>query len=115
MNIGRWLSIPYKPMGRTKAGCDCWGFVRLVLMEERDITLPSYDGTDEVEGMRYAADFVEIASPMDWCLVKMEERKGHLHVGLYLEGFILHMTQKGVVMQREQKLYNSIKGYYSCV
>lgn len=115
MNLERWLSIPYEHMGRTVRGCDCWGFVRLVLKAERDIDLPSFDGTDEVEGMEYVGRFSRIEAPINWCLVKMEERRGHLHVGVFISGFILHMTHNGVVMQRAANLDNVIKGYYSCI
>ena len=35
-----YLSIPYKPLGTTRSGCDCWGLVRLILSEKFNIELP---------------------------------------------------------------------------
>lgn len=109
----RWLHTPYKYMGRTEEGCDCWGFVRLVLKEEKGVVLPSFDGVNEVDGMKYAESFRPLQGPEDWCLVKMVERRNHLHAGLYLEGFVIHMTHNGVVMQRIKQIKGIIRGYYS--
>lgn len=111
----RWLHIPYKHMGRSEDGCDCWGFVRLVLKEEKGVVLPSFEGVNEVEGMRYEHLFTPLPAPADWCLVKIVERRRHLHVGLYLEGFVIHMTHNGVVMQRTNRIKGMIRGYYSCM
>lgn len=115
MICNRWFHVPYKYMGRTEEGCDCWGFVRLVMKEERGVVLPSFDGVNEVEGMRYADCFRALHEPEDWCLVKIVERRHHLHVGIYLEGFVIHMTHNGVVMQREKQIKGMVRGYYSCV
>lgn len=111
----RWLHIPYRHMGRTEDGCDCWGFVRLVLQEEKGKTLPAFDGMDEVEGMQQIRIFRQIPEAENWCIVRIEERKGHLHVGILIDGFVLHMTHQGVLMQRVRQLKSVIKGYYTCV
>jgi cell wall-associated NlpC family hydrolase len=47
----RYLGTPYLDHGRTLAGCDCWGLVKLVYEMDLSIELPSYAGgyvsTDE--------------------------------------------------------------------
>ena len=40
--INDYIGIPFVDGGRTRAGCDCYGLVRLILFEEFWIQAPSY-------------------------------------------------------------------------
>ena len=40
MNFGKYINIPYKHLGRSFEGADCWGLIWLIYKEERNITLP---------------------------------------------------------------------------
>lgn len=37
-----YVGLPYLEKGRTRAGVDCWGFVRLILAEVAGQSLPDY-------------------------------------------------------------------------
>ncbi len=39
----RYLQIPFCEKGRSRAGVDCYGLVRLIYQDQRGIELPSYD------------------------------------------------------------------------
>ena len=58
--VNRYIGIPYADKGRTIQGCDCWGLVYLVLLEQWGIRVPTYtedytgthtDHSSEVEGL----------------------------------------------------------------
>lgn len=38
----RYIGLPYRPLGRDLAGCDCWGLVTLVYARELNIVLPDH-------------------------------------------------------------------------
>jgi len=40
----QYIGLPWKEKGRTRAGIDCYGLVRLILAEQCGIRLPSYTG-----------------------------------------------------------------------
>lgn len=54
----RYVGIPFADGGRTLAGCDCWGLVRLIYRHELALDLPSYGDTS-------AADLVRAARAID--------------------------------------------------
>jgi cell wall-associated NlpC family hydrolase len=41
------LYIPFKERGCDYHGCDCWGLVRLILLEQQNIELPTYSEVEE--------------------------------------------------------------------
>lgn len=112
--IEEYLKIPYKAGGRSKSGCVCWGFICLIIKEEKGIELPSYDGVDETKTDGLETSYQKLSGPQDWAIVLMNQRKNHAHVGLYLKGFILHMTHSGACFVPASRLKQyEVKGYYS--
>lgn len=53
----KYIGIPYAHKGRTRAGVDCWGLVRLVFELEFGVRLPSY-----LEGYASAEERAEMAA-----------------------------------------------------
>jgi probable lipoprotein NlpC len=40
--VGPFVGIPYADKGRNRSGVDCWGLIRLALLETFGVVLPSY-------------------------------------------------------------------------
>lgn len=57
--VERYIGLPFLDGGRTLAGCDCWGLVRLVYWRELGLDLPSYGDTS-------ALDLVRAAHAIGW-------------------------------------------------
>ena len=110
-----YVGIPFLDLGRSRAGCDCWGLVRLVLAEQASVQLPSLAtcyGSEantagvidavEVErrsnawqriepGVEQAFDVVEMSgaarTPAGWVF-------GPLHIGVVVAaGWLLHVER----------------------
>lgn len=47
-----YVGLPYLDLGRTRAGVDCWGLVRLIYSDELGIDLPPYDTISPQDGPR---------------------------------------------------------------
>lgn len=68
-----YFTIPFKPHGRSRAGCDCWGLVKLVYAEQRGIDLPDFaEISPEDEVAIPAAIDSQRAS---WTAVAFEQRQ----------------------------------------
>lgn len=111
MNWSRWLSIPYRKGGRTESGCDCWGFTRLILKEERGVDLPAWQGSRTLTEMERSR-FREISGPEPYCIVLMAHLGNTIHTGVWVDGTILHMTNLGPACQPAVRLERFIVGYY---
>lgn len=95
-----YVGIPFLDGGRDRAGCDCWGLVRLVYAEVLGIDLPSYGeiaardvvaATRQIREASAARPWVPVAGPaqpMD--VLVMAGRP--LHVGVMLDARrVLHV------------------------
>lgn len=102
----RYVGLPFVDGGRTRRGLDCWGLVRLVFAEEREIDLPSYGeiSADDLRGLARAftagaegAHWLQASLPQEFDVVLMRSGQGHrgvVHVGVMAgAGRLLHVER----------------------
>ena len=117
MTIPSWaeqyVGIPFRPYGRDRSGCDCWGLLRLVLDEQFGIGVPAFSqhswvsglGRDEAERQRAGLEALVAANTGPWRAVEPgAERAGQavllrqmgraMHVGVVVDrGWMLHIEE----------------------
>ena len=133
--VEQYIGIPFQAHGRDRTGCDCWGLLRLVLVEQFNTNIPSFNGStwacglSPEENARQRAELealmAENASP--WRPVAAgQERAGHgillrqmgraMHVGLIVApGWMLHIEQgtNSVITEYDGPLWRrKIAGFY---
>lgn len=124
---GYYIGLTFREHGRTNAGTDCWGLVRLVLQEQFAAVLPSYaadyqSSTDAEELGRLIGQEAEkwIAVPAgeerlgDVVLLRM--RGAPMHVGLVLgDGRMLHIEKhinSAIEEYRGKRWCERVTGFY---
>lgn len=60
------MAVPYKDGGRDMAGADCWGLVRLVMLERGGVLLPSYGEIAASERARVARRMTKDSDGGPW-------------------------------------------------
>ena len=114
--VAGYVGIPFLDLGRDRAGCDCWGLVRLVLAEQAGLELPSLatcygseanaagvDDAIETERRSGAWDRIDAGNEQPFDVVEMSGASrvpgsgwmfGPLHVGVVVtSGWLLHVER----------------------
>lgn len=101
-DYSRYMAIPYKVRGRDFNGCDCWGLVRLFLLNEFGIEIGNhseycYKDTEEikrvVEEEKKKWDRVDVSRLGDVAEIQILKRDFHVGV-LCHPGYILHICNE---------------------
>lgn len=98
--IDKYNFIRHTPGGRVFPDLDCWGLVRLIYFDRLHIQLPEFvdfsqaDMTTPADGLIADHLFEEIEEPEDYCVICYYRHGILFHVGIYLEGDILHTTNR---------------------
>lgn len=123
----RYVGIPYLDRGRSMAGCDCYGLVRLVLAELRGIDLPSFvenyvSATDRAALARLIAgeiapwQQVEFGQEQPFDGVLMRAGRCLSHIGLVVApGRLLHVSEgedSRIERYRVPPLSHRVVGFY---
>lgn len=129
-----YVGIPYQRRGRDRSGLDCWGLVRLVMLEQRGVELPLYDtvnslrpgavtaAVDLERGGRHWLEVLpdEARREFDFLVMRTAVREAsrmvsaEIHIGIVAPGgFVLHVQEgDSAVMQPFKALQHRIAGTY---
>lgn len=102
--LKNFIGIPFKEMGRTFAGCDCYGLHRLIRIyaTKKDMGLhlgyPSIDSplvADMLEKQKSTGLWVPVSSPEFLDVITFNINGKMKHIGTYIEdGMMLHTAFK---------------------
>lgn len=120
----KYIGIPYKMMGCSMKGCDCWGLVRLVYKNEFGIDIPSVtiDMTDhanmELIPMGLDAMWDKTDNPQPGDVINFHVLGHDQHVGIVTApGQMLHVFDNGhtscIETYTSRKWKNRIAGIYT--
>lgn len=124
---GHYIGLPFKERGRNIKGLDCWGLVRLALMEQFDIYPPSYISSysstinqDQIGALvrRETLDWKHIKPNEEMCgdIVILRMRGAPMHVGLVLGDKSMLHIERGInsVIERYNALRwkNRVVGFF---
>ena len=123
----KYVGIPFVTSGRDMSGCDCYGLVRMILMNEYGFDLPMLLG-DYSNALNIAETkwlFMQnvpilcgekINEPEEKAVALMRFGGRLCHIGLYAgDGCIIHSRHKvGVVIERlsSPTLAGCVEGWY---
>lgn len=121
-----YIGIPFQSGGRDRAGLDCYGLIRLVLMEQYGCKLPLLDGkydnalnlydTSPLFFQQLPILTEKIAGPQERAIALLEMHRLPCHLGLFCgsESIIHSRSGVGVVAERldSRRLPGKIVGWY---
>lgn len=61
-----YVGLPFLNQGRTRAGLDCWGLVRMVYAEKLGITLPDFSEIEAFDARRVSRAIAEQVATTSW-------------------------------------------------
>lgn len=125
MNVPKYLMLTYANKGRDIAGVDCWGLIRLIFKEERNITLARCDGyldsedkeqTEKVILSESLAHWEQVNKPAKYDAVVFDLAGKPSHIGMMISDseFIHALKGRGVTIERISNVLwrRRVQAYY---
>jgi cell wall-associated NlpC family hydrolase len=122
MWFAKYIGIPFLELGRTRAGADCWGLVRMVYQNELGILLPewsahssSFDNAVVATEIKEAHEyFTRVEQPEPFAVAWFSSKSVYAHVGIAVDSQrMLHCTAgKDSCIESWQTRINLLKGFY---
>lgn len=118
----KYIGVPFLETGRTLAGCDCWGLVRIVYRQELGILLPSWSFHKDLNDTRIIENelseahkvFEKIDSIEPFSIALISSQISVLHVGIVVnEKTMLHTLKGKDACIAKIGIYDrQLKGFY---
>lgn len=90
--VAQYTGLPFKELGRTREGIDCWGLARLVLQEQLGLETPDYSEAytnvgdtvtiPRVIAAGLEADWERVEKPKMFDLIILNIGRRKMHVGI---------------------------------
>ena len=103
-----YVGLPFAAQGRTRAGLDCWGLVRLVMAERGDLALPAFDTIGSMDGAavrdaigREETSWLDV-DPRDLQAFDVAVMRAHYQLGGAWRGTDMHL---GIMVSPTQLLH----------
>lgn len=124
--VQEYIGIPFQSGGRDRRGLDCYGLIRLVLMEQYGCQLPLLDGgydnalnlydTSPLFFQQLPILAEKIAGPQEAAIALLEMHQLPCHLGLFCGGESIIHSRAGVGVVAEKidsrRLPGRIAGWY---
>lgn len=101
MDVSSYIGMPFKPRGRDRDGCDCWGLARIIYHDVFDLELPSLQYAEKFDIEELMTVMAEEAEK--WVKIERgKEKPGDIlvlrslnpHVGIVIKkGKMIHIQK----------------------
>jgi cell wall-associated NlpC family hydrolase len=101
-NLSRFIGIPFKNMGRTISGCDCWGLVVLIYKNYLNVELPTYSINQfDVNSVKEAFN----SEKKSWVLVDKYKQFDIAELIIKVAKFQFEPLHVGIIVDNEYLLH----------
>lgn len=86
--VSQYFGIPFIDRGLTRDGCDCWGLVRLVILESTGVKLPEYPEISQGASLTKLRTILAAADGPEWSEINAGNERAFDVV--LMKGIVLH-------------------------
>jgi len=114
-DLRKYVGIPFKPRGRDRTGCDCWGIFRLFYKDEFGIELPSYvNDYESIDNHKKIYSLISKGTEEKWKQIELGKEQFGDGILFRIMGYPMHV---GIIIKKRLFLHvfkgtDSVLEYY---